>query len=320
MTPATGHPAPAKPRSATADAPVLLIPPPESWSSTRHTGHPLLGAMSPSRASDFTTCPLLYRYRVIDRLPEEPSSAMARGTLVHSVLERLFDLPAPERTLANAVELLPTSWEELLGEEPELAAVLPQDGADPALTWAWIRESEPLLATYFAMEDPRFLQPAHRELHVEHQLPDGPVLRGFVDRVDIAEGVGVRIVDYKTGRSPGPRYEQKAMFQLRFYALVVWRMTGALPRMLQLNYLGNGEFLRLVPEAADLRAFELKVRSLWKSMVAIAETGGWQPRPGPQCRWCSFAAHCPAQGGELLPLPAKALPASARAAQSDHVG
>src|SRR6516225_2707965 len=48
-------------------------------------------SLSPSRAGDFLTCPLLYRFRVIDRLPEPPTAAAARGTLVHAVLERLFD-------------------------------------------------------------------------------------------------------------------------------------------------------------------------------------------------------------------------------------
>ncbi|NLG21049.1 MAG: PD-(D/E)XK nuclease family protein, partial [Actinomycetales bacterium] len=47
-------------------------------------------ALSPSRASDFMQCPLLYRFRVIDRLPEPPSAAAARGTLVHAALERVF--------------------------------------------------------------------------------------------------------------------------------------------------------------------------------------------------------------------------------------
>src|ERR1700761_1366737 len=61
-------------------------------------------ALSPSRASDFTTCPLLYRFRVIDRIPEPPTTATARGTLVHAVLERLFDRPAAERTPAAAAE------------------------------------------------------------------------------------------------------------------------------------------------------------------------------------------------------------------------
>lgn len=43
-------------------------------------------------------CPLLYRFRVIDKLPEKPSEAATRGTLVHAVLERLFDAPAADRT------------------------------------------------------------------------------------------------------------------------------------------------------------------------------------------------------------------------------
>ena len=55
---------------------------------------PFPASLSPSRASDFTTCPLLFRFRSIDRLPEEPSAAAVRGTLVHRALETLFDLPA----------------------------------------------------------------------------------------------------------------------------------------------------------------------------------------------------------------------------------
>src|SRR5688572_19846862 len=55
-------------------------------------------SLSPSRAADFKTCPLLFRFRTIDRLPERPTADQVRGTLVHAVLERLFDLPAAERT------------------------------------------------------------------------------------------------------------------------------------------------------------------------------------------------------------------------------
>lgn len=63
------------------------------------------------------------------------------------------------------------------------------------------------------------------------------------------------------------------MFQLRFYALVVWRMTGELPALLQLTYLGSGEYLRLVPDADDLRAFETKVRALWESDRGDIDSG-----------------------------------------------
>lgn len=54
-------------------------------------------ALSPSRAADFKQCPLLYRFRAVDRLPEVPSPAQLCGTVVHTVLERLFALPAHER-------------------------------------------------------------------------------------------------------------------------------------------------------------------------------------------------------------------------------
>ena len=70
---------------------------------------PVLGSLSPSRAGDFLQCPLLFRFRSIDRLPSAPTTATARGTLVHAVLERLFDLPAVERTPQQAVGLLPDS-------------------------------------------------------------------------------------------------------------------------------------------------------------------------------------------------------------------
>src|SRR5690606_31306559 len=75
-------------------------PGPEALSSP--AGLEALPSLSPSRAADFKTCPLLFRLRTIDRIPEPPHPDRARGTLVHAVLERLFDLPAAHRTPAAA--------------------------------------------------------------------------------------------------------------------------------------------------------------------------------------------------------------------------
>src|SRR5690349_7780184 len=79
-----------------------------------------LPSLSPSRAGDFKTCPLLYRFRTIDRLPERPTPDQARGTLVHAVLERLFDVPAPERTPEQASALIEPEWARLVAERSEL--------------------------------------------------------------------------------------------------------------------------------------------------------------------------------------------------------
>jgi hypothetical protein len=64
----------------------------------------------------------------------------------------------------------------------------------------------------------------------------------------------VRVVDYKTGKAPRPEYAAEALFQMKFYALVLWRLRGRMPRRLQLVYLGSGEILRYEPDEADLRA------------------------------------------------------------------
>jgi putative RecB family exonuclease len=271
-------------------------------------------SLSPSRAADFLTCPLLYRFRVIDRLPERPSSAATRGTVVHSVLERLFDLPAADRTPERAGTMLRPEWDRLLADEPELAELFADDTARDA----WLDSARSLLDAYFALEDPRRLEPAEREMFVECDLETGLRLRGYVDRVDVAPGGQLRVVDYKTGRAPREGYEAKALFQMKFYALVLWRLRGDIPRMLQLLYLGSGEVLRYEPDEADLRATERKLGAIWDAISRATEHRDWRPSPSKLCDWCDHQALCPAFGGTPPELPVLPVPAVPQALAMDE--
>jgi putative RecB family exonuclease len=249
-------------------------------------------------------CPLLYRFRVVDRIVEQPTPAMARGTVVHAVLEHLFDLPAGGRTVAAAQELLGPQWERVRSRAPELAALF--DGDDDGQA-AWLAEARELIARWFMLEDPVRLEPAERELYVETTLDDGLLLRGYVDRLDVAPDGRMRVVDYKTGRAPREAYEGKALFQMKFYALVLWRLRGAVPAVLQLVYLGNGEILRYSPQESELLATERKLKALWAAIERAATTGDWRASPSRLCDWCNHQALCPAKGGTPPPLPADAL-------------
>jgi len=260
----------------------------------------MVAALSPSRASDFMQCPLLYRFRVIDKLPQAPSAAAARGTLVHSVLERVFDLPAAGRTLDAAAAMVAPQWAALLEAEPELAALVDND--DPEALALWVKDAVALVERWFSLEDPTRLEPAERELYVETDL-DGLTLRGYVDRLDVAPTGEIRVVDYKTGRSPSELFEGKALFQMKFYALVLWRLHGTVPRMLQLVYLGNSEIVRYAPDEDDLRATERKLKALWQAIEHAASTGDWRPRTSRLCDWCDHRALCPAWGGTPPELP-----------------
>ena len=257
---------------------------------------PFPTSLSPSRASDFMTCPLLFRFRSIDRLPEEPSVAAIRGTLVHRALEILFDLPAVERSPQAAVELVDRAWHELLRDDPRSAAVVEASGGlGPEMT--------ALVDGYFSLEDPRRLQPHARELGVSAQVAEGFEARGFIDRVDLSPEGAVRIVDYKTGRSPSAGFEAKPMFQMRFYALVWWRMTGVVPRLLRLMYLGNREMLSYEPDEVDLERTQVKVLALRDAIGQAADRGEFTATPSRLCDWCSHRALCPAWGGSPPPLP-----------------
>jgi len=286
----------------TSQAAVPTSGSPAERRSTPVDGVTVLGALSPSRASDFMTCPLLYRYRTIDRLPEEPSADALRGTLVHKVLEDLFDLPSQTRTPEQARDLLTPTWDALLEAEPGLAELFTGEGPDVA---RWLTSCRSVLDRYFTLEDPRRLEPAERELYVEALLDSKLLLRGFVDRLDVAPDGAVRVVDYKTGRSPGEMFEAKALFQMKFYALVIWRTRGVVPAMLQLVYLGNAEILRYVPDESDLLATERKVEAIWRAIRIAEESGDWRPHKSRLCDWCSFQSICPEFGGTPPPLPSR---------------
>ncbi|MFE5604109.1 RecB family exonuclease [Streptomyces coelicoflavus] len=259
-------------------------------------------SLSPSRAGDFMQCPLLYRFRVIDRLPEKPSEAATRGTLVHAVLERLFDAPAAERTVPRAKALVPGQWDRLRESRPEVGELFADDPEGERLA-QWLSEAERLVERWFSLEDPSRLEPAERELFVEAELDSGLRLRGIIDRVDVAPTGEVRIVDYKTGKAPRPQYAEGALFQMKFYALVVWRLKKVVPRRLQLVYLGSGDVLTYDPVLADLERVERKLLALWEAIRLATETGDWRPRPTKLCGWCDHQAHCPEFGGTPPPYP-----------------
>ncbi len=257
--------------------------------------------MSPSRAGDFKQCPLLYRFRAVDRLPETPTRAQVRGTVVHSVLERMFALPTAQRDVEHARELLEPAWRELLAEQPELSALF--DGPEDPELETWLKSATRLLDSYFELEDPRRLEPEACELRVETELDSGVLLRGFIDRVDVAPTGEIRLVDYKTGAAPRAIGEAKALFQMKFYALVLWRTRGEIPRQLLLMYLSDKQSLAYTPDEAELVRFEKTLEAIWQAILRAGRTGDFRPNPSKLCNYCDHKAHCPEFGGTPPPYP-----------------
>jgi putative RecB family exonuclease len=258
-------------------------------------------ALSPSRAADFKQCPLLYRFRAIDRLPEAPSPAQLRGSVVHAVLEQLYGLPAALRGPDTARSLVEPAWQQVIAGEPDLA-----DELEPAQRTQLLQDARALLSGYYRLEDPTRFNPQSCEQRVEVELADGTLLRGFVDRIDVAATGELRVVDYKTGKAPPAARvlaEFKAMFQMKFYAVALFRSRGVLPARLRLIYLADGQVLDYSPDGDQLLRFEKKLMAIWRAIQSAAQTGDFRPSPSRLCEWCPHQQHCPVFGGTPPPYP-----------------
>jgi putative RecB family exonuclease len=237
---------------------------------------PMPPRLSPTAVSTFKECPQLFLFRNLWKLPEPPSSVLTKGILVHSALEKVFELPAAERS-AKLHDVLRSEWRVQRmrpprGSETPLVDLL-FDTVDEERKWG--QECLALLDNYLAFEDPAALplgEPFANEAWLSAKLPTTAfasqnlpplTMVGKVDRLDKLPGgsggrsaePGLVIVDYKTGKAPSLKYSEqmnqeirsKNFFQLRCYALLLARGglsigggKSQLARQLRLLYLGDG--------------------------------------------------------------------------------
>ena len=249
-----------------------------------------LRSLSPSRASDYKRCPQLFKFSAIDRIPTPPTVYQARGTTAHLALERLFELPAAERTPERLYDLFRTAWSEVKPTDyPDLFE-------DVQAERAWGIESLTILANYFSVEDPTSFEPLSRELDMTQAVGD-MTIRGILDRMEETPE-GLVITDYKTGKAPPERYAMSAFFALKIYALLIRIREGRTPVALRLMYLNGPTVYEIPVNDAQLDAMERQLEALWAAINHSIETDSFPTRTGVLCDWCAYQDICPAFANE----------------------
>jgi putative RecB family exonuclease len=254
---------------------------------------PLPVSLSPSKVSSFTDCGLAFRFSAIDHLPEPPSVAATRGTLVHAALERLFCLDPHERTQERSLMCLDEALAELREHHEFVGLAL-----DPAAETTFVDEARGLLEKYFRLEDPTTVTPIGIELKLEVEV-GGVRLRGIIDRLELDADGELVVTDYKTGRAPGERQEQQRLAGVAFYSLLCERLFGRRPAKVQLLYLADPLAIISVPTDRSTRGVERKLAAVWTAVERACEREDFRPNPGRLCDWCGFKAYCPSFGGEI---------------------
>ena len=253
---------------------------------------PVPRSLSPSKVSSFTDCALAFRFSAIDRLPEPPSPAATRGTLVHAALERLHLLAPGERTLDAALACLDAAAVEL-SDDPDYVDLRLSD--DDARTFH--AEAADLVRNYFRLEDPTAVHTIGLELKVEAEI-DGIRMRGVIDRLELDADGELVVTDYKTGAAPSTQYERKRLSGVHIYSLLCEQLLGRRPRTVQLLYLKAPLAITTEPSDRSTRGTRRTLAAVWQAVERACDREDFRPQPSRLCGYCAFQAYCPSFGGD----------------------
>ena len=243
--------------------------------------------LSPSRASQFKTCPKQFKYANIDKIIEPTNEVQAKGTTVHQALEDLFDLPNNERTTEKLHDLFRNAWTKVRNndEHHNLFSSIEEERE-------WGLDGLKLLNNYMNIEDPKIFEPIERERWVRGSIEDLN-LRGILDRMDRNENGELIIVDYKSGKAPLAKYKEPRFFALKLYALLIKEETGEMPVELKLIYLQNSTIHTLKIDEEMLNLAKEEILEIWNNIKIAFKNNEFPPIKNTLCDWCYYKPICP---------------------------
>jgi putative RecB family exonuclease len=243
--------------------------------------------LSPSRASQFKTCPKQFKFANIDKIKEPTTEVQAKGTTVHQALEDLFDLKPDERSTEKLHNLFREAWTKVRGndEHHNLFSSVEEERE-------WGLDGLKLLNNYMSIEDPTSFEPLERERWVRGSIEDLN-LRGILDRMDRNNKGELVIVDYKSGKAPLAKYKEPRFFALKLYALLIQKELGEMPSELKLIYLKNSTIHTLKVTQDSLDQVKIEVLEIWNNIKKAFETNEFPATKNTLCDWCYYKPICP---------------------------
>ena len=243
--------------------------------------------LSPSRASQFKTCPKQFKFANVDKIKEPTTEVQAKGTTVHQALEDLYDLPKEERTSENLYNLFRNAWTKVRSDDEHVNLF-----ANVEEEKEWGVDALNLLANYLTLENPQEIEPLEKERWVRGSLEDLN-LRGILDRMDRDKDGNLIIIDYKSGKAPVAKYKEPRFFAMKLYALLIKDELGEMPKELKLIYLKNSTIHTLQVEEETLTNAKEEIMEIWSNIKKAYKENSFPAIKNTLCDWCYYKPICP---------------------------
>ena len=249
--------------------------------------------LSPSRASQFKTCPKQYKFANVDKIKEPTTEVQAKGTTVHQALEDLYDLPKGERTPENLYNLFRSAWTKVRNNDEHVN--LFQNVEEEK---KWGVDALNLLSNYLTLENPEEIEPLEKERWVRGSIEDLN-LRGILDRMDRDKDGNLIIIDYKSGKAPAAKYKEPRFFAMKLYALLIKDELGEMPKELKLIYLKNSTIHTMQVGEETLTNAKEEILEIWGNIKKAYKDNDFPAIKNTLCDWCYYKPICPEYNNEV---------------------
>lgn len=224
-------------------------------------------AWSYSRYADYQLCPLKFKLKHIDKMKEEGSPAMQRGSDIHKLGETFLTAPPAK---GKKVPVVPPEYAHFKDEMLQLR------GLDPMVEqqWGFTQNWEPATGS-------------GRDPH--GWFAKDTWLRIVCDVAVFYDDDTADIIDFKTGRMYDTNQEQMELFSaapfmkrptLKHVTTRLWYLDVPDPK-------GTGD--NVVVQEFTRDDFE-RIKKQWiKRIVPMFKDQRFAPTPNDKCRWCSFS-------------------------------
>ncbi len=261
--------------------------------------------ISPSSANSFDGCPLRWKFKYVDRLPDPSNQPALVGSFAHLILEKLYELAPQQRTKEQAKTLARELWDEFACDKNYQALELDDDQARLFRWQGWLA-----IEGIWKLEDPKAIEVISTEQKIDTHL-DGVPFRGIVDRVERSERGALIVSDYKSGYLPHQMWRKDKILQVMLYAAALNEISDEQPAEARLLYLGKRTLDVKVtqPSMAEARK---TIKKTWTEIETACDTQTFEAKAGVLCGWCAFIEQCPTGQKHLEERSAKGkLPAHA---------